>query len=841
MVEMTGYSRDELLGEPYSLLFSEIDAEHEMERLQDREDDLVTFESVLRSSDGRTIPCELRVSRLLTEGDCQGTVGIVRNLSEQGFPPTPEWTQRSGDVLSTILEKIHGGIFVLDEEFEIVRTNETIGQYFGVDPSALVGRDKRDVVDEVMRKRVADPDRFADRVLSAYDNNAYVDKFTCEITAGENREGRWLNHWSKPIESGPFAGGRVEIYTEGTAQKKTADALRETEERFHSLVDAVEEYAIFRLDPHGRVVSWNEGARKIKGYEAAEILGEHISQFYTESDRASGVPEQNLADALEKGSIEDEGWRVRKDGTQFWANVTITALRDDGTHQGYLKVTRDMTDRHRHEQEIESELQRILERISDAFYALDEEWRFTHVNERAEELLQQPREELLGERLWDMFPEATDTSVWDRYQEAMDIQEPVSFDLEYDVLDIWVEVTAYPSESGLSVYFRDITDRVEAQRRVRDREQQLEEYEAYTTEILNSIDDLFYVIDTEKNFQRWNASVSTVTGYTDEEIRSMDPADLFVEEDRETIHNGIETVFETGSTRIEATILTKGGQRVPMEFAASAVVAPDGETMLAGIGRDITERIERERALEASNERLERFAHAASHDLQEPLRMVSSYLRLIERRYGDELDADGQEFLEFAVDGADRMREMIDGLLTYSRVESQGTSFEAVDLDDVYANTCDNLRIAIREHDAEITSESLPVVEGDERQLRQLLQNLLENAIEYSGDEPPRIHVAAERNEIRGMPEWDTTVTSEADQWTISVRDEGIGVDPDDHERIFQVFQSLDGPDSQSSGIGLALCKRIVERHGGDIWIDSTPGEGATISFTLSGAKRDHD
>ncbi|AGB39081.1 PAS domain-containing sensor histidine kinase [Natronococcus occultus] len=225
------------------------------------------------------------------------------------------------------------------------------------------------------------------------------------------------------------------------------------------------------------------------------------------------------------------------------------------------------------------------------------------------------------------------------------------------------------------------------------------------------------------------------------------------------------------------------------------------------------------RDLEASNERLEQFAYAASHDLQEPLRMVSSYLELLEDRYGDRLDEDAEEFLAYAVDGAERMREMIDGLLAYSRIDSQGDPFEPVALEDVLDDVLTDLQVMIERHDAEITTEPLPTIQGDSSQLRQLFQNLLSNAIEYSGDEPPRIHVSAERD---------------GDRWRLSVRDEGIGLDPEAADRIFQVFQRLHGTDEyDGTGIGLAICRRIVERHGGEIRVDSEPGDGATFTFTL--------
>jgi len=199
--------------------------------------------------------------------------------------------------------------------------------------------------------------------------------------------------------------------------------------------------------------------------------------------------------------------------------------------------------------------------------------------------------------------------------------------------------------------------------------------------------------------------------------------------------------------------------------------------------------------------------------------MVSSYLQLVEDRYGEDLDEDGREFIEFAVDGAERMRAMIEGLLRYSRVETQGDPFEPVDLEKVLADVLDDLAVRVEETDAAITHGSLPTVDGDPNQLRQLVQNLLKNAIEYSGDEPPRVDVTAER---------------QAGEWVVSVRDEGIGIDAENADRVFEVFQRLHSQDEHAgTGIGLALCERIVERHGGDIRVDSEPGEGTTFSFTL--------
>ncbi|QLG29837.1 histidine kinase (plasmid) [Halorarum halophilum] len=226
--------------------------------------------------------------------------------------------------------------------------------------------------------------------------------------------------------------------------------------------------------------------------------------------------------------------------------------------------------------------------------------------------------------------------------------------------------------------------------------------------------------------------------------------------------------------------------------------------------------------LEASNDRLEQFAYAASHDLQEPLRMVSSYLELLKSRYRDELDRDAEEFIDFATDGADRMRAMIQSLLEYSRVTTDGEPLEPTDAEDVLEDVLNDLALRIEETEATVTTDELPTVTADPAQLAQVFRNLLLNALKYSGDEPPQVHVTVDRL---------------ADTWRFSVADEGIGIDPKYHDRTFTVFKQLHAAENPSeteaAGIGLALCERIVERHGGEIWVESDPGEGATFYFTL--------
>lgn len=335
-------------------------------------------------------------------------------------------------------------------------------------------------------------------------------------------------------------------------------------------------------------------------------------------------------------------------------------------------------------------------------------------------------------------------------------------------------------------------------------------------------------IDPDTMETYWTQHLFGILGRPwDEEPPIEEALDVYHEDDRPIIENAVNAALEDGeSFDVEVRFRTPEREVRWLRVQGVSETVGDDVVSLRGTAQDITERKRRERALERandrltdSNERLEQFAYAASHDLQEPLRMVSSYLRLIESRVGDELTGETEEFLGFAIDGADRMRDMVNGLLAYSRVESQGESLEPVDLNAVVAAVRADLSVRITESDAELDVEELPRVVGDDRQLRQVFQNLLTNALEYSGDDPPRVRISAERN---------------SSMWRVSVRDEGIGIEPDEQDRIFEIFERLQSrSDHRGSGIGLALCERIIERHGGDIWVDSAPGEGSTFSFTL--------
>jgi PAS domain S-box-containing protein len=372
-------------------------------------------------------------------------------------------------------------------------------------------------------------------------------------------------------------------------------------------------------------------------------------------------------------------------------------------------------------------------------------------------------------------------------------------------------VTGYVRKDGNDDQFEELKNRIV---NAIEQRQAQQKYEL----LFDNMPELLAYIDEDGVIQTANPAMIEAYGIPEEELIGQSLFDLHpydVAEKR--VETGREALRTGEPTRLEDSV---AGRYFSQIYVPADI--PGEPPMFQVSARDITDRKEAQQKLEAtvekleeSNERLEQFAYIASHDLKEPLRMVTSYVQLLETRYGDQLDDDAQEFMDFAVDGAKRMQAMIDGLLEYSRVDTDGDPMEPTELDEVLSDVRDDLAVRIRDADAELTRDPLPTLVADPNQLRMLLQNLVANGIKYSGDADPEIHVsAAERDE----------------EWVIAVEDNGMGIPEEKREEVFDVFNRVhERSDESGTGIGLAVCRKIVERHGGEIWVESTEGEGSTF------------
>jgi PAS domain S-box-containing protein len=619
------------------------------------------------------------------------------------------------------------------------------------------------------------------------------------------------------------------------ARRRTAEAAqRDSEDQYRTLLDEVHDYAILMLDLTGRVVTWNSSAERIKGYEAKQIIGQHFSCFFPHEDVRRGRPEEVLRIAAANGRHEEQGMRVRKDGSQFVASITYTALKDAaGKPRGFSEITRDLSET----KESGAKFRGLLEAAPDAMIVVNERGEVVLVNLQAEKQFGYRRDELLGKMVNSIVPRGfAERLVADGLRSAEDaLAQQIGTGIELtarrkDGSEFPIEIMLSPlrSTEGILVTaaIRNISVR-------KDAEAHLVQMENRYRGLLEAAPDAMVVVNQEGKIVLLNLQAETQFGYRRDELLGQKMSNIvpsgFPERlVADSLRSAEDALAQQIGTGIELTARRKDGSEFPIEIMLSPLKSADGVLVTAAI-RDITARknseaqlLEKVKELNRSNEELQQFAYIASHDLQEPLRMVASYTALLARRYKGKLDSDADDFIAFAVDGASRMQLLIRDLLAYSRVGSKGKEL----VDTSSAEAIHNLRGAIEGSAALVTYDALPSVMADEMQLTQLFQNLVGNAIKYRRAGVPRVHI--------------TAVPNDANKWMFSVQDNGLGIEPQFFEKIFGVFQRLHKREEfDGTGIGLAICKKIVERHGGTISVESTFGEGSTFYFplTVSGAQ----
>jgi PAS domain S-box-containing protein len=468
----------------------------------------------------------------------------------------------------------------------------------------------------------------------------------------------------------------------------------------------------------------------------------------------------------------------------------------------------------------------VLESIKDGFFTLDRDWRFTYLNAAGEQILGSTRDELLGTSHWGKYPELVGSQVEREYRRAAKDKIPVEFENFYEPWQRWFAIKVYPTDlGGIAVYFRDITEQKRAHARLRESQERLRAIYDGTYEYIGLLAPEGTLLEANRaSLEFADNSRDDVVGQKFWDMPWFAGTPGAPEMIRESILRAAKGEF----VRFEATVRRPSGECLTFDISFHPIRNELGEVVLiVPEGRDITDRKRAEEEVQRSNEQLtrvnrelEEFAYVASHDLQEPLRIVNIYTQLILKDLGGEKPALAQ-YAGFVQQGVQRMDALIQDLLTFSRaVHGDELAIGTADLGAALNEALAVLKNRIEENGAVISADPLPTVRGDASQLAHVFQNLLSNALKYrKKDTPPQIRISAKRDG--------------GDSWIISVADNGIGFETRYAERIFGLFKRLHRDEYPGTGLGLAICKRVLERYGGRIWAEGRPGEGSTFYFSL--------
>jgi PAS domain S-box-containing protein len=613
----------------------------------------------------------------------------------------------------------------------------------------------------------------------------------------------------------------------------TETALSQSEERFRLLVDSVQDYAIFMLDPQGRVATWNTGAQRIKGYTAAEIIGQHFSRFYPAQVIAEKTPDQELEVALRDGRFEDEGWRVRKDGTQFWANVVITPLRNaQGELVGFAKITRDLTERRRQEvalRESEARLRMLVEAARDyAIFMLDPEGRVLSWNPGAESIKGYKEAEIIGSHFSRFYPEEVVASGWPEHElrtaKELGRFEDEGWRVRKDGSRFWasVVITALKAPDGTLLGYskitRDLTPRRHAEERLRESEERFRL-------LVDSVKDYaIFMLDPDGNILSWNSGAERIKGYKADEVLGSNFSRFYTPESvaagwpqHELKEARREGHFEDQGWRVR-----KDHSMFWADVVISAIY--DEQNKLRGfakVTRDMTDQ-KRVETLEEGKRQTTEFLAMLAHELRNPLAPIRNAVQIMAN---SGIDTTAREWCRNVIDRqVSQLSRLVDDLLDVTRITSGKIVLqkEDMDLNEAVTRAVEAVRpqLEARKHSFTLSlcKPSL-TVDGDVVRLSQAVLNLLHNAAKYT----------PEGGQI------SCVVSREGDAAVVTVGDTGIGIPGDLMPRIFELFiQGERGLDRSEGGlgVGLTLVDRLVRLHGGSV-VASSAGADRGSQFVI--------
>lgn len=633
-------------------------------------------------------------------------------------------------------------------------------------------------------------------------------------------------------------GSFQDIHERKINEIKLQESLKKLEDYKFALDQSA---SITIADKNGIITEVNDNFCKLSKYSRAELIGR--THKIINSKYHSKAFFKELWDTITAGKV----WRgeVRnkaKDGSVYWALSTVVPFLDKNNQPfQYMAIRIDITEKKKVDKKILNILEEknnILESIGDAFFAVNKNWRVTYWNKQAEILVGKKREEILGEILWNIFNKETDHDIYVKLKKSLKKNQNLSLEIYSIVLKKWVEIAAYPNKDGLSVYFKDISERKASDFKLIEAKERFEKVAEATSDAIyewNIVEDLHY----------WGAGFETILGY---DLKHQKPSsklwlDQIHPEDVKRVRKSIFDAITNPNTfkweeayrfiKKDGTVLFVVDKGIFIKNKLQKV-----EKMFGSIS-DVTKLKKQERdlielnkslkkyakELELSNKELEEFAFIASHDLQEPLRMITSFMDLLQRKYQNQLDEKGKMYIHFAMESSKKMRNIILDLLEYSRAGKTNEVPKKIAIGEIVKEYQFLRKQIILDKNVQFTLSKLPVVECYKSPLIQTIHSLIDNAIKYSRkDVAPCINIFSKENNT---------------DFTIYIQDNGIGIDPKFHDKIFVIFKRLHNKETyEGNGIGLAITKKHVESWGGKIKLTSKLGEGSSFYFTIPKRKK---
>ena len=743
--------------------------------------------------------------------------------------------------VTTVFDDLGVGITIHDPESgDLVGVNDRLTELFGYSEAELVemGFHEYSAVDDGQTRT-----NITNRIREAANGKPQEFEWRVERANGERL---WVSVRSAltTLNDENYVIAEIEDITDRKQQQQNLEAERGfIEQSLQTLNDT-----FYLLDTDGTLQRWNETLTERTGYSDAELDGRQALELFPDDEQAR--ISEAITEVLDTGSAIVEAPLLTKNGEVIPHEFTGTTLTDEyGDLRGIIGIGRDVSERQEHLERLEAQEQafRKLHQTASKSAPLEEKIgnllafgrKFIGVEQGFLTKFDGDTQQIVvGVGSNDQLQDGAEAPFSESYcRHTVDPDQKSPMTVINAAEEGWADDPAY-QRFGLACYAgselavdgetrgticfadRDPVDKeftevqetfVELLTDWASYELERAEREEKYRQLTERISDAYYAVDTEFTVTFWNDVIADNVGVPADEVIGETLWDHFPEVQGTIVEERLREAMETGEPT------TCEYYYEPADYWTVLQIYPD-ENGLAVISKDITERKEYEKQLEQSNERLQEFAYILSHDLQEPLRMVSSYVSLLEEELDEHLDEETRQYIDFAVDGADRMRGMIDGLLLYSRVETEGSDFTETNVNEVLAAVEKDLQLKLTETNANLVVDNLPTVQADKDQLVQLFENLIKNAVEH-GSEDTTVEVSS---------------MEASNGHRFAVSDDGPGIPPEQQDNIFRLFDK--GGDSDGTGIGLAICERIVSRHNGDIWVDSKPGEGTTFNFTMDAA-----